>query len=827
MNVYKRPMFLQGGGAGIPVAAPPNAAPPMAAAPPNAGAGAGIPPELQMALAGAEQEGAAIGQGIGQKFVTDMMDGLDSAEDYEQAINAIRGNELPLSARYDELGEIVGEEDAKETPESVLALVQPAIMMTEEGAMNSGIGNLMKDLTGDIPMEGGMEGGVGSLMAAGQPAEPPMGPPPPGPDPTALGPTLNGTPQGFAVGGAVNRFRGSPVVQNFQTGGLSSLANLYRVDPTSVYYERNLAELEDVIDTDEQTKLAKSQILFDIARRAAAWAGGVNPETGQRMTGSALSQFATAASGLPKTIGEQMAAIQAQKQKLKLAAYQGAQTQRAAAIGRATKTFKMGEGDVLYGIGPDGKFVERGRGAPKTRTPVPMIALMSDGKKLFFNQVADPGGEKKITAYQEIKPKATVTEIFKARPEPAPTKATAPQEPFELTVISKDGKQATVTLPPDIAAKGGPAIRKWVKANDNLKYDFGGPSGADNFLKSYKVKKLSTSGAGDKLTLSQLRGLSTNPDLMDQYAGNSLVDNYFAADTSGKKLIREQNAQYELSLLQQVSPYVDKDSGKTLPATGLSQEGEAALRNRLRLLDELDKNDANYERDKKLLTVSSRLKAHVDRLDDASLAEVELDTMSRELRELTAPGGEGQPPSDKKDVNKFLSRFDFTDIGGGFPGFLNKVLNKVGAVAQLDLQADAAAASGVLKDMYQRTTRILSQLNRVSTTKETKRTYEAIEELNPVPQDITVTRESLMRRAGEIRATLEDSLADTLRRGRLATQQNDPEKVMKSLDEAKSVRRLLYSWAYVESSLRGGARYSVVTKQGRQKVRALFGKKGP
>ena len=814
MNVYKRPMFLQGGGPPDPMAAPPMAAPPP-------DAGAGIPPELQMALEGAKQEGTAIGQGIGGQLVGDMMQGLDGAEDYEQIINAIRGNELPLSARYDELGEIVGEEDASGTPESVLALTQPAIMMTEEGAMNSGIGELMQNLTGDVSMEGGMEGGVGSLMAAGQPAEPPMGP---GPDPTAPGSTLTGTPQGFAVGGAVNRFRGSPVVQNFQAGGL---ADLYKVQPTSAYYQQNLGELRDIIDTDEQRNLAKSQILFDIARRGLAFAGGVNPETGQRMTGSPVSQFATAASGLPKTIGEQMSAVRAQEQKLKLAAYQGAQAKRAAAIERATKTFKMGEGDVLYGIGPDGKFVERGRGAPKTRTPVPMVALMSDGKKLFFDQVADPGGEKKITAYQEIKPKETVTEIFKARPEPAPTKATAPQEPFELTVISKDGKQATVTLPPDIAAKGGPAIRKWVKANDNLKYDFGGPSGADNFLKSYKVKKLSTSGAGDKLTLSQLRGLSTNPDLMDQYAGNSLVDNYFAADTSGKKLIREQNAQYELALLQQISPYVDKDSGKTLPATGLSQEGEAALRNRLRLLDELDKNDVNYERDKKLLTVSSRLKAHIDRLDDASLAEVELDTMSRELRDLTAPGGEGQPLADKKDVNKFLSRFDFTDISGGFPGFLNKVLNKVGAVAQLDLQADAAAASGVLKDMYQRTTRILSQLNRVSTTKETKRTYEAIEELNPVPQDIMVTRESLMRRAGEIRATLEDSLADTLRRGRLATQQNDPEKVMKSLDEAKSVRRLLYSWAYVESSLRGGARYSVVTPQGRKKIRAYFGKKGP
>jgi len=231
MNVYKRPMFLQGGGTPLPMAAAPVAAPPMAppmAPPPGAGAGgagAAIPQDLQAALAGAEQQGAAAGEQMGQQMVTNMMEGLDSAQDFEEVINAIRGDDRPISDRYAELGEIVGAEDAKETPESVLALVQPAIMMTEEGAMDSGIGNLMQELAGGVQMEGGMEEGVGALMAAGQPEAPPMGaapmgPPPmgPGPDPTAQGPTLNGTPQGFAVGGAVTRFRNSPVVQNFAEG---------------------------------------------------------------------------------------------------------------------------------------------------------------------------------------------------------------------------------------------------------------------------------------------------------------------------------------------------------------------------------------------------------------------------------------------------------------------------------------------------------------------------------------------------------------------------------------------------------------------------------
>ena len=82
---------------------------------------------------------------------------------------------MPLEARRDELADYVGQGDADQTPESVLAMVQPVIMMTEEGAMNSGIGNLMQQLTGDIDMmtEGGqptdMGQGVGSLTMAGAP----------------------------------------------------------------------------------------------------------------------------------------------------------------------------------------------------------------------------------------------------------------------------------------------------------------------------------------------------------------------------------------------------------------------------------------------------------------------------------------------------------------------------------------------------------------------------------------------------------------------------------------------------------------------------------
>ena len=140
-SVMKRQMFNRGGGVqGLAMGGPPMGAPagpPMA--PPM------MPPEAppmgpEQALAGAEAQG----QEMGMMAMDGVMQNIDGAQDYQSLIDGIRGNQQPLEARYAELGSIVGEQDAMQTPESVLALTQPAIMMTEEGAVNSGIGELMQ-----------------------------------------------------------------------------------------------------------------------------------------------------------------------------------------------------------------------------------------------------------------------------------------------------------------------------------------------------------------------------------------------------------------------------------------------------------------------------------------------------------------------------------------------------------------------------------------------------------------------------------------------------------------------------------------------------------
>jgi hypothetical protein len=78
-------------------------------------------------------------------------------------MNTIRGDQQPIEARYDELADVVGEEDANQTPESVLALVQPVMVMA---SVDQGIGELAQGEM-DQPVQGEMAGGI--MTMAGQP----------------------------------------------------------------------------------------------------------------------------------------------------------------------------------------------------------------------------------------------------------------------------------------------------------------------------------------------------------------------------------------------------------------------------------------------------------------------------------------------------------------------------------------------------------------------------------------------------------------------------------------------------------------------------------
>ena len=261
----------------------------------------------QMAMMEAEAAGQAQGEQIGAMVGEQTMAGLDQAEDFQGAIDALRGNSVPMEGRYEELAGFVGDEDAMQTPQSVLAMVQPTIMMTEEGAVDSGIGQLMEQITGNIAMETpdgqptAMAEGVGSLMGVGQqPTEKKL----------------------LADGGAVQSFSEGKEVKK------PSLS--YQGLMADTDFAKNKALFDSIKGSPQARRDAlQSDLYFNLADRALAFAGGVDPNTGENMAGAPLlSQVGRSAVGLGGTISEKLAAQRAQDQASDTAALSRTLSQR-------------------------------------------------------------------------------------------------------------------------------------------------------------------------------------------------------------------------------------------------------------------------------------------------------------------------------------------------------------------------------------------------------------------------------------------------------------------------------------------------------------------
>ena len=253
------PLEMQAGGPVMPPQAmmPPQGMPPQAMMPPPQAGPAGMDALISKAPEILNQAEGAVSnrmEDVGREYVNDTLSAVDMAEDPEELINALRGTDVPLEQRYDELAQIVGEQDAEATPPSVLALVQPAIMMTEQGAVDSGIGNLMQELSSSAEMLTGegeatpMGEGVGNLMMAG--AQPAMEALPPeammGPPPGAMMPPqamMPPPPGGMAYGGPVQRFAYGGMVNSAQ-----GLARLGRGPDTELVHmsKREIGALDEM-----------------------------------------------------------------------------------------------------------------------------------------------------------------------------------------------------------------------------------------------------------------------------------------------------------------------------------------------------------------------------------------------------------------------------------------------------------------------------------------------------------------------------------------------------------------------------------------------------
>ena len=196
-------------------------------------------PSMDQAMAQAAQVGmdpAAVEGMLSQ--VSEGIGNLDDAEDFEQVMNSMRGDEAPISERYAELAEVVGEEDAEATPESVLALVQPVMQMAQ---VDQGIGGLAQEEM-SAPVEGNMAGGIMSTVNMGE-----------------------------EVPAPVNFNQGGPVVA-MAPGGVVERATALQPGFQKMFGNILGTQEDRQAEFDEQKKLTQAQMLFDIANTALAFA---------------------------------------------------------------------------------------------------------------------------------------------------------------------------------------------------------------------------------------------------------------------------------------------------------------------------------------------------------------------------------------------------------------------------------------------------------------------------------------------------------------------------------------------------------------------------
>tara|TARA_R110000765_G_scaffold12017_1_gene37629 strand:+ start:414 stop:1253 length:840 start_codon:yes stop_codon:yes gene_type:complete len=199
---------------------------PSAAMMPPAGAMLGtaeaVSDEQAMSMGEQSMDVGALESALSQ--VANNLEGLDDVQDFEQVMNSIRGDDATMGQRYSELADIVGPQDAQQTPESVLALVQPVMMLN---AVDQGIGGLaQEEMT--APVEGAMAEGIMSTVAP--PPQPEMMAPPPQPAaPAPMDPAMMGGPPpvNFNQGGLVRRGDNQPVQMYAPGGVVTPLEKVY------------------------------------------------------------------------------------------------------------------------------------------------------------------------------------------------------------------------------------------------------------------------------------------------------------------------------------------------------------------------------------------------------------------------------------------------------------------------------------------------------------------------------------------------------------------------------------------------------------------------
>ena len=325
--------------------------PDMAAMPMGSTQEAVDPAVLETALQGASEE-------VGD---------LEQAGDFKSMMDQFSGENKSEEERRDDLASIVGEEDAAQTPDSVLALVTPVVQIS---MLDQGIAPMAQEAM-DTPVEGDMAGGIMSMTGAGN--EPPVNFNQGGEvlrrgdeDPVQFFANENlnrvagpmNTPESFAM----NQLAMQNLALARNQKNLERLAGLPKVTPArdlkTIFKEKEDLYSGLLGDDEEQKRLTQAQILFDIANTFAGFSG---PMPGEKpgMSPAQRLVFSAQQNKLLPTIAARAAQLGADKRKLKLAALQAAETAQAAEKKQETemkkklievksKTEKLKQGEKLF-----------------------------------------------------------------------------------------------------------------------------------------------------------------------------------------------------------------------------------------------------------------------------------------------------------------------------------------------------------------------------------------------------------------------------------------------------------------------------------------------
>lgn len=309
----------------------------------------------------------------------------------EILMNNLRGDMRSIDARRDELADLVGYAAAAETPEPVLAMLQPVLATQGPGAAG-GIGALPPSMAmaqGPQPpmappaMPPGMpgapgaemappptDGGIAALLAAaggggapgGAPAMPPGGAP--GEQP----------PIQMARGGIVQRFQEGSDEDGVTPAGEGSSSLGFTPTPEMVAQartqlmntlaQRPLAVPDLKAETERRTKLyqeilgdnaqnRQAQLLLSLGQRALGFAGNVDDQ-GRPLRGSFFSRMAQASRTLPAEMSQFISATDKEQRQARLLGLQAAEKEIETTRGSNLKlleTQRKGYADILKAAG--------------------------------------------------------------------------------------------------------------------------------------------------------------------------------------------------------------------------------------------------------------------------------------------------------------------------------------------------------------------------------------------------------------------------------------------------------------------------------------------